>query len=152
MPDVGNFANKRQHLTSSHLQQGLNGVRWEWVEAQGGDKIWARLGATEEKADKGILQSNTLHSTEVGTKQQFPLQAQSKTLVLWNGHHYCIRLLSGLSNCSDTFLAAVINLPIILITPLLMRAFWLFLLCLILCHLLVLPSKDFCCLSFLLQY
>lgn len=52
------------------------------VEAQGGDNIRIRLGASEEKAEKGVLQNNTLHSTEVGTKQQFPLQAQSKTLVL----------------------------------------------------------------------
>lgn len=52
------------------------------IEAQGGDSIWVRLGATEEKADKGVLQNNTFHSTKVGTKQQFPLQAQSKTLVL----------------------------------------------------------------------
>lgn len=41
-----------------------------------------RLGATEEKADKGVLQNNTVHSTEVGVKQQFPLKAQTKTLVL----------------------------------------------------------------------
>lgn len=36
--------------------------------AQWGDNIWAGLGDTEEKADKGVLQNRTLHSTEVGTK------------------------------------------------------------------------------------
>lgn len=50
---MGHVANKSQGLTSPHLQQqGLKGVMQERVQAQKGDNIGAKLGATETEANR----------------------------------------------------------------------------------------------------